>query len=162
VSDGLPAGFFDPGSPISRGRAPGRLDVLGGVADYSGSVVLELPLARATDCAAQPRSDDRVWIWSESLSGESMTPRWEGRLQQVLVGGGESYADVRQRLRADPATAWAAYVAGVLTVLHAEGRLNWPTGFNLHLRSDVPLSRAFPPRPRSRWPRWLPSAPRSA
>src|ERR1051326_2427473 len=53
----LPRGFFEPGRPITVARAPGRLDVMGGVADYSGSLVLEAPLARATHCAAQPTSD---------------------------------------------------------------------------------------------------------
>ena len=34
-------------------RAPGRLDVMGGIADYSGSLVLEWPLADATFVALQ-------------------------------------------------------------------------------------------------------------
>lgn len=39
------------------GRAPGRLDVMGGIADYSGSLVLQLPLAQGTFAAAQaPRA----------------------------------------------------------------------------------------------------------
>lgn len=36
-------------------RAPGRLDVMGGIADYSGSLVLQLPLAQACHVAAQLR-----------------------------------------------------------------------------------------------------------
>ncbi len=35
-------------------RAPGRLDVMGGIADYSGSHVLEFPIAEATFVALQP------------------------------------------------------------------------------------------------------------
>lgn len=34
-------------------RAPGRLDVMGGIADYSGSLVLQLPLAEACHVAVQ-------------------------------------------------------------------------------------------------------------
>src|SRR5687767_5338695 len=34
-------------------RAPGRLDVMGGIADYSGSLVLELPTREATFVALQ-------------------------------------------------------------------------------------------------------------
>ncbi len=37
-------------------RAPGRLDVMGGIADYSGSLVLQLPLAEACHVAAQLRA----------------------------------------------------------------------------------------------------------
>ncbi len=34
-------------------RAPGRLDVMGGIADYGGSLVLQLPLALACHVAVQ-------------------------------------------------------------------------------------------------------------
>jgi len=41
----LPQGFLAPDRPVVIARAPGRLDVMGGIADYSGSLVLQLPLA---------------------------------------------------------------------------------------------------------------------
>src|SRR5881296_1883978 len=34
-------------------RAPGRLDLMGGIADYSGSLVLQLPIANAVHVALQ-------------------------------------------------------------------------------------------------------------
>ena len=37
-----------------RGSAPGRLDLLGGVADYSGALVLEMPTRLATTVVAEP------------------------------------------------------------------------------------------------------------
>ena len=40
--------LFDPKTPLAVGRAPGRLDVMGGIADYSGSLVLQLPIREAT------------------------------------------------------------------------------------------------------------------
>src|SRR5215470_12436475 len=46
-------GFFDPGENILVTRAPGRLDVMGGIADYSGSLVLELPISEGTFAALQ-------------------------------------------------------------------------------------------------------------
>jgi L-arabinokinase len=45
--------LFDPDGEVFITRAPGRLDVMGGIADYSGSLVLELPLAEATLVALQ-------------------------------------------------------------------------------------------------------------
>ncbi len=45
--------FFDSKSELTVARAPGRLDVMGGIADYSGSLVLELPIAEATFVALQ-------------------------------------------------------------------------------------------------------------
>ena len=40
-------------APVWVARAPGRLDVMGGIADYSGSLVLQLPLAQACHVACQ-------------------------------------------------------------------------------------------------------------
>ena len=45
--------LFDAGQDLFVTRAPGRLDVMGGIADYSGSLVLQMPLAEATLVALQ-------------------------------------------------------------------------------------------------------------
>src|SRR6266498_3273512 len=53
--ESLPArGCFDRAAPVVVTRAPGRLDVMGGIADYSGSLVLQRPIAEATLVALQP------------------------------------------------------------------------------------------------------------
>ncbi|MGZ4335406.1 MAG: galactokinase family protein, partial [Gaiellaceae bacterium] len=52
--------FFASGTPVAVARAPGRLDILGGISDYSGGLVLELPLRVAALAAAQPTEDGRV------------------------------------------------------------------------------------------------------
>jgi L-arabinokinase len=139
MSGELPASFFSPGCPIALAWTPGRLDVMGGVADDSGSVVLEAPLASGTLGAAQRRGDRQVRLWSEGLERHGLAPHWEGGLDSLLSGPSEGYPEVRRRLTADPATAWSAYAAGVVTVLHVEGHLPHRSGLNLFLRSDVPL-----------------------
>ena len=45
--------FFESGSSVIATRSPGRLDVMGGIADYSGSLVFEYPIAEATFAAIQ-------------------------------------------------------------------------------------------------------------
>src|SRR5689334_13425679 len=50
--------LVDPGAPMFVARAPGRLDVMGGIADYSGSLVLQRPIAEATFAAVQRVDDD--------------------------------------------------------------------------------------------------------
>src|SRR5438552_18110737 len=45
--------LFERGAPLTIARAPGRLDVMGGIADYSGSLMLERPIAEATWAAVQ-------------------------------------------------------------------------------------------------------------
>src|SRR6185295_6797811 len=56
--------FFDSKSELTITRAPGRLDVMGGIADYSGSLVLELPIAEATLVAVQKDEARRISIIS--------------------------------------------------------------------------------------------------
>src|SRR5262245_63577761 len=66
--------FFDPDRPVTLTRAPGRLDVMGGIADYSGALVLEMPIAAATWVAVQPSNQPEVVIRSgdiRSRGGES-------------------------------------------------------------------------------------------
>ena len=58
------ADFFDATRPVLLARAPGRLDVMGGIADYSGSLVLELPLAVATWVAVQSQDAPTLVIES--------------------------------------------------------------------------------------------------
>src|SRR5687768_3567931 len=63
---------FRPDRPTRISRAPGRLDVMGGIADYTGSMVCEMPLACAAAMALQERDDgDRdVQVFSFNLLDE--------------------------------------------------------------------------------------------
>src|SRR5207244_13142719 len=54
--------LFDPQQELVVTRAPGRLDVMGGIADYSGSMVLELPIREATFVALQRDTSRRLRI----------------------------------------------------------------------------------------------------
>src|SRR5688500_6031975 len=45
--------LFPRGAVVTIAREPGRLDVMGGIADYSGSLVLQRPIAEATFAAVQ-------------------------------------------------------------------------------------------------------------
>src|SRR3954462_12914172 len=56
--------FFATDRELTITRAPGRLDVMGGIADYSGSLVLELPIAEATLVALQKVEARRISIIS--------------------------------------------------------------------------------------------------
>ena len=110
------ADFFDRRRrPVLVARAPGRLDVMGGIADYSGSLVLELPLAVATWVAVQVLDAPELII--ESNAGRVKMP-----LEDIVPAAPLPYAEAHLRLTRDPARAWAAYVAGALVVLqHGTG-----------------------------------------
>src|SRR5215213_9776122 len=56
--------FFTPGATLFFARAPGRLDVMGGIADYSGSLVLQLPLEVATTAVLWPIEERTIELLS--------------------------------------------------------------------------------------------------
>jgi L-arabinokinase len=117
--------LFAGGEPVAVVRAPGRLDVLGGIADYSGSLVLALPLAAAALTAAQLRSDGRV----VAVSGA----RRIALAADDLLGA--SLEDLTRRFVADD--AWAAYVLGPVALLAREEKVD-VRGLRLLVSSDVP------------------------
>src|SRR4030095_14152930 len=54
--------------PAYAARAPGRLDVMGGIADYSGALVLQWPIRESTRVALT-RHPDRVLDISSVSAG---------------------------------------------------------------------------------------------
>ena len=131
---------FDAALPAFVARAPGRLDVMGGIADYSGSLVLELPTAEATLVAVQASDDERLRIVSLSDDGgparSAAFPMAE--IAALSVAG---YAEARAYFRRDPSTAWTAYVAGTLVVLAREFGLALPHGVRILAWSRVPEAK---------------------
>lgn len=109
-------------------RAPARLDVIGGVADYSGSLVLEWPLAAATFVAIQRERDAKLVM----VSGERVA---EASLPKLLS---LRYADALAYFGADPERRWAAYVAGAFIVLSRECNANFADGARMLVVSSVP------------------------
>src|SRR6266545_1660250 len=81
---------FEPGAQISIARAPGRLDVMGGIADYSGSLVLQRPIAEAAFAAVQRIDRPVLEIVSIGRAAYSVA------LDTIAPGGQPiSYGEVR-------------------------------------------------------------------
>src|SRR4051812_29357614 len=123
-------GPFEAGSHVVVARAPGRLDVMGGIADYSGSLVLQRPIAEAT-CVAVHRHERPV-IEIASTANRSIA---------VPV---EALAPSGQPIRYDAAPAlfpsgtdrhWAAYCAGPLLVLMRDRNLSLRGGVRIVIDS---------------------------
>ena len=141
VTDG--GGLFAPDRPVYVARAPGRLDVMGGIADYSGALVLELPIAAATWVAAQPCSQPEVVIETDDASVPDGARVVTLSLAQLLPERPLGYERARALLTGDPRRAWAAYVAGALVVLHAELGRRLSGGLRLLIRSEVPVGKGL-------------------
>ena len=128
--------FIAPDRPLAIARAPGRLDVMGGIADYSGSLVLEMPLACATFAIAQPQDARRLHILS--LRG-SQPFTFAIDLDEMLAGTLASPESLAAWFAERPDDRWAAYVAGVVyRCLTLAGVTRPPHGLRVFVRSDVP------------------------
>ncbi|KAG6706191.1 hypothetical protein I3843_07G205400 [Carya illinoinensis] len=136
------AGLFNWEEEIFVARAPGRLDVMGGIADYSGSLVLQLPIREACHVAVQRNHPSKHRLWNHALArqqakGQGLTP-----VLEIVSYGSElsnrgptfdmdladfmdgeqpmSYEKAKKYFARDPSQKWAAYVAGTILVLMTE------------------------------------------
>lgn len=138
------AAFFDPSRPLVLARAPGRLDVMGGIADYSGSLVLELPLNSATWVAVQSTSVPTVGLLSTADEGPPLERELTLRMNALVpIGGPLDYREAHALLTARSERAWAAYVAGALVVLHHEHGPLFEGGLRCLVHSDVPIGKGL-------------------
>lgn len=152
------ASLFDFGREVVVARAPGRLDVsasspavaqlharvltrvssVGGIADYSGSLVLQMPLAEACFAAAQAGpGDGLVRVVSLGADGHRSAAFSlpAGQLMDA-AGAPAPYEAARTAL----AGSWAAYPLGAVHALCVEsGKAHFAaTGLRLLLSSAVP------------------------
>ena len=141
VMDRLSAGSW-PGSGVAQrgdsvfvARAPGRLDVMGGIADYSGALVLQWPIREATRVAVLPWPEQHLSI--TSVRGGGVERHCDVPLN-LIADPHRPYADVRAWFNRDPACHWAAYVAGVFHVLSREHGVHFRNGAAILIESDVP------------------------
>jgi L-arabinokinase len=130
---------FVAGQPIRFSRAPGRLDVMGGIADYTGSLVCEATLGRAAAVALQERADRLVQIFSLNLLDQGQPFTFGITLETLAT---ISLAELHEQFT-KPAQRWAGYLAGCLFLLAESGLIDLADpklrGINQALYSTVPL-----------------------
>ncbi|MFB3788819.1 MAG: galactokinase [bacterium] len=132
--------FFAAGRAIYHASAPGRLDVMGGIADYSGSLVLQMPIGERTHVWLSLREDRRVRVHSEAaavigLNGNVCVP-----LDEFKSRGDIDYAKAGRLLARLPGGNWAAYAVGCFLVLGKEKSIPMP-GADVWIQSDVPIGK---------------------
>ncbi|GJN18976.1 hypothetical protein PR202_gb06199 [Eleusine coracana subsp. coracana] len=110
--------LFDWEEDIYVARAPGRLDVMGGIADYSGSLVLQVS-------------------FGSELSNRA--PTFDMDLSDFMDGDKPiSYDKAKDYFSRDPSQKWAAYVAGIVLVLMTELGVRFTDSMNILVSSSVP------------------------
>ncbi|KAH6804492.1 arabinose kinase [Perilla frutescens var. frutescens] len=154
------AGLFKWEEDIFVSRAPGRLDVMGGIADYSGSLVLQMPTREACHVAVQKTHPTKQRLWKhaqarQNAKGEGPTP-----VLQIVSYGSElsnrgptfdmdlsdfmdgeqpmSYEKARSFFARDPSQRWAAYIAGTILVLMKELGVHFEDSISVLVSSAVP------------------------
>lgn len=134
------AGFFNSGE-VWVARVPARLDVMGGIADYSGANVCEAVLGRGMLMALQARTDRTMRIRTLQVGKRSLPV--ETRIPLDYLSSGDAvgaYAQIRELCHANPLVSWAAYIGGSIFTLLKEESVGLPYGFSFMLLSAVPMN----------------------
>jgi galactokinase len=145
-----PDSIFSPDSDAWGGFAPGRLDVMGGIADYTGSLVCQLPLAIGVAALVQKRHDRRLRIISynpPNSSNSPNSPNSPGTARAVelnlddFYGSGSMLPEEVIRGLFTAENRWAAYIAGAFWVLGKNRHLtSRAPGANIACLGDLPIS----------------------
>ena len=129
---------FDNQNDIIVVRAPARLDLMGGIADYCGANVFEATLSNAVVMGSQARQDEKLQVFSIGIESEGLTPALRLSLNNFYKL--KSYEEINRFFKKNIKTAWAGYVLGAFYVLLKEGKVErFEHGLNIVFQSNVPM-----------------------
>ena len=115
---------------------------MGGIADYSGSLVLEMPIAEAAIAALQIQEEKQLNIVSLRSKNGRRPAKFEMALSAFERAGRPiEYAEARSIFRKNAADHWVAYVAGAFLVLIRERQVRFDHGARIIIDSQVPRGK---------------------
>ena len=115
---------------------------MGGIADYSGSLVLQLPVKEATFAAVQPALDNSIKIISLADKELNRKSYFKMRMEDFFINNKPiDYKTAQQFFSKNESTKWTSYVAGVFLVLIKEKNIDFKQGANILIYSNVPESK---------------------
>lgn len=128
------------GGHVILTRAPARLDIMGGIADYCGANVFEMPVNRTAIAACQAR-EDRNLCAITLHAGDQFKPNFHLSLDSFYTNGTlKTYSQIRERFSEEPSAAWTGYILGAFYVLLKEGKIDqFPHGATIVIKSDIPI-----------------------
>lgn len=154
------SGIFDWEEEIFVARAPGRLDVMGGIADYSGSLVLQMPIKEACHVAVQRNHPSKHNLWKHAVARQQAKGNGSIPVLQIVSYGSElsnraptfdmdlsdlmdgqqpiTYEKAKSYFAQDPSQKWAAYVAGTILVLMSELGVRFKDSISILVSSAIP------------------------
>lgn len=114
--------------------ASGRLDVMGGIADYSGSLLLQKTIQARTQVSITINNSSIIKVNSGDL-------KYEFDINSESIDKNEKgYSQLRTFFKKTPSNSWAAYVIGCFYVLHNEKNIPI-TGADIIVDSGVPIGK---------------------
>ena len=116
------------------GIAPGRLDVMGGIADYSGSLLLQMPIAEETQVKLIKTENGIFKAHTDAEVGEN---EFSIDLSELNTG---DLLEYREHVKSKSGGDWALYVLGCFKILEQEKGLQWK-GAEVHINSGVPAGK---------------------
>jgi len=126
------------GAPRVVTRSPGRLDLMGGMGDFSGSLALQIPTEVGVFVAAGLREDQRVYVETLGGDGHVQPSRWEWPLSWLYQAGGRIVPTSEFSGKFEPCP-WVRHVAGVChSLLEAGYVTHFAGGMTIFLASDIP------------------------
>ncbi|HEX8549841.1 MAG TPA: hypothetical protein VF691_22965 [Cytophagaceae bacterium] len=133
--------FFGKGRVITKASSPGRLDVMGGIADYSGSYLLQMPIKEQTTAYLSWRDDETIRVRSSSATEAGIVD--EVTISLKSLGSKDKpdyYASARETLEKQAGGDWAIYIIGCFLVLAKEKGLT-QQGADVWIDSNVPFGK---------------------
>lgn len=125
--------FFRKNQSVIRASSPGRLDVMGGIADYSGSLVLQKTIRQKAFIALAANHDNYFKVKSLNIdsSNEIITP-----IHEIP----QNYTEAQFFFKKNKENAWIAYILGSVLVFCQEQNLPLK-GLDILIYSEVPVGK---------------------
>src|SRR6218665_3612502 len=125
--------FFGDKQTLVQASSTGRLDVMGGIADYSGSMVLQMPIKEKATVTVGHRGYNQLHIKSLDLTADN-------ELFIDLAELPTDYTEANHYLKQIAGGDWVAYIVGCFLVLMNEKQLNLG-GLDILVKSAVPFGK---------------------
>ena len=125
--------FFGPDQVLIQATSPGRMDVMGGIADYSGSLVLQKSISQKATITIGIRNYNQLRIKSLDIS-------FQNEIYLDLDELPNYYEEAQKYLKNIKGGDWAAYIIGCYLVLSNEKKIKLG-GLDILIQSDVPVGK---------------------
>ena len=125
--------FFGNNQTLTQASSPGRMDVMGGIADYSGSMVLQMPIKEKAIVTIGLRNYNQLHIKSLDITSNN-------EVYIDLDALPNDFKEAKQYLQNIEGCDWATYIIGCYLVLKNEKKIKLG-GLDILVQSSVPVGK---------------------